>query len=96
MGMAIKRIRHRGLKRLYEADNPKGLPAAQVKKIKRIMAALDAAADLAQVATMPGWDLHPLKGARQGEYGITVTGNWRITFRPEEDGFTDVSYEDYH
>jgi hypothetical protein len=53
-GMAIKRTRHRGLKRLYEADNARGLPAVQVKKIKRILAALDAVADLAQVATMPG------------------------------------------
>jgi len=45
---------------------------------------------------MPGWKLHPLKGDRKGEYGITVTGNWRITFRLEGNAVTEVNFEDYH
>jgi proteic killer suppression protein len=93
--MLIERFRHKGLRRLYD-DDPRGLPAEFVPKIKAILAALDAAADLSQMATMPGWRLHPLKGNRRGQYGITVTGNWRITFRLRGNTIKDVDFEDYH
>jgi proteic killer suppression protein len=72
------------------------VPAHSVKKIKAILAALEFADDLAQVATMPGWKLHPLRGDRKGEYSISVTGNWRITFRLQGAAVTDVNFEDYH
>lgn len=93
--MTIERVRHKGLRRLYEDDASKGLPAAHAGKIRRILLALDVAVSLGELQTMPGWKL-PLKGDRQGRYGVTVTGNWRVTFVAEGDRFTDVDYEDYH
>ena len=45
---------------------------------------------------MPGWKLHRLRGDRRGQYGVTVTGNWRITFRLRGNTVTDVDFEDYH
>ena len=94
--MLIERFRHKGLRRLYDDDDPRGLPAQSVPKIKAILAALDSAADLSQVATMPGWRLHPLKGDRRGQYGITVTANRRITIRLRGHTITEVDFEDYH
>ena len=94
--MIIGKFRHKGLRRLYEDDDPSGVPARSVRKIKAILAALEFADDLSQVATMPGWKLHPLKGDRKGEYGITVTSNWRITFRLQDNVVTEVNFEDYH
>jgi proteic killer suppression protein len=94
--MLIGKFRHKGLKALYQDDDPRGLPAASVDKIRRILAALEFADDLSQIATMPGWKLHPLKGERKGTYSIAVTGNWRITFRQEGTDITDVKFEDYH
>lgn len=67
-----------------------------MRKIRNILAALEFATDLSQVAAMPGWKLHPLKGERRGEYAITVTGNWRVTFRVSEGAVTDLNFEDYH
>ena len=94
--MLIESFRHKGLRRLYEDDSSSGLPAGSVRKIKAILAALEFAADLSQVATMPGWRLHPLRGGRRGQYGITVTRNWRITFRLRGHTVTDLDFEDYH
>jgi toxin HigB-1 len=94
--MLIERFRHKGLRRLYEDDDSSGLPAQSIGKIKAILAALEFAADLSQVATMPGWRLHRLRGDRRGQYGITVTRNWRITFRLRGNMVTDVDFEDYH
>jgi len=94
--MIIEKFRHKGLRRLYEDDDLSGVPAHSVRKIKAIPAALEFADDLSQVATIPGWKLHPLRGDRKGEYSITVTGNWRITFRLQGHAVTDIHFEDYH
>jgi toxin HigB-1 len=94
--MLIGKFRHKGLKALYHEDDLSGLPAASVAKIKRILAAIEFADDLDQVATMPGWKLHPLKGNRKGAYSIIVTRNWRITFHLEDNVVTDLDFEDYH
>jgi toxin HigB-1 len=94
--MLIRRFRHKGLRALYEDDDGSRLPAASVAKIKRILAALEYADNLSQVASVPGWKLHPLKGDRKGEYSITVTHNWRITFAVHGNAITDVHFEDYH
>ena len=94
--MLIGKFRHKGLRRLYEEDDLSGVPAHSVRKIKAILAAMECADSLAQVATMPGWKLHPLEGDRKGEYSIAVTGNWRITFRLQGRAVTDVNFEDYH
>ena len=45
---------------------------------------------------MPGWRLHPLKGKRAGEWSVTVTGNYRMTFRFEGQDAFDVDLVDYH
>ncbi len=63
--MNIGKFRHKGLKALYEEDKVKGVSSESAPKIKRILAALEFAENLSQVATMPGWKLHPLKGGAQ-------------------------------
>jgi proteic killer suppression protein len=40
--------------------------------------------------------LHPLKFERKGAWAMTVSGNWRITFRLVGEDATDVNLEDYH
>ena len=57
----IQSFRHRGLKQLFEKDNPKGLRANQVDKIARILARLDEATEVVSM-NLPGFKLHPLKG----------------------------------
>ncbi|MBI4480916.1 MAG: type II toxin-antitoxin system RelE/ParE family toxin [Acidobacteria bacterium] len=94
--MVIGRFLHKGLRRLYEDDDPSGLSQQSIGKIKAILAALEFADKLSQVATFPGWRLHSLKGSRKGKYSITVTGNWRITFRVQGNAVTDLNFEDYH
>ena len=89
--MIIGKFQHKGLRRLYEDDDPTGVPAHSIGKIKAILAALEFADNLSQVATMPGWKLHPLRGDRKGEYRIAVTGNWRITFRLQGNAVTELN-----
>lgn len=45
---------------------------------------------------LPGFRLHPLKGALEGYYAVSVSGNWRVIFRFEDGHARDVDYLDYH
>jgi proteic killer suppression protein len=94
--MVLQSFRHKGLKRLYEDDDGSGLPSQSIRKIKAILAALEFGDRLSEVATIPGWQLHALKGSRKGEFSITVTRNWRITFRAVRNVITNINFEDYH
>ena len=58
---------------------------------------IDAAADLDELTIPPNFGLHPLTGDRQGVWSMTVTRNWRLTFRLNADGaLIDMDMEDYH
>jgi toxin HigB-1 len=61
-----------------------------------MLTALEEAESLDELATIPGWRLHPLKGNRKGSWSMTVTRNYRLTFRVEDRLVKDVDLEDYH
>ncbi|HEY5597812.1 MAG TPA: type II toxin-antitoxin system RelE/ParE family toxin [Kiloniellales bacterium] len=63
-------------------------------KLERILAALDRSSGPAGM-DLPGFRLHPLKGALRGRHSVSVSGNWRVTFRFEDGHAVDVDYVDY-
>jgi len=91
----IRSFRHKGLKRLYEDDDPRGVLAEHVIKVRDILARLDAARAPADL-DLPGLRLHLLKGELAGFWAVTVRANWRIIFRWDEPDTSDVDYVDYH
>ena len=91
----IKTFRHRGLRRLYERDDPSRLGADLVNRIALALADLDEASKPGDI-NMPGYRLHPLKGDMVGLWSISISGNWRITFRFEGGDVYDVDLVDYH
>ncbi|MGO9263251.1 MAG: type II toxin-antitoxin system RelE/ParE family toxin [Bryobacteraceae bacterium] len=91
----IRSIRHKGLKRLFEQDDPRGVNPEHVEKLRDILATLHAAPSVAHM-DLPGFKLHPLKGALKGFWSVTVRANWRVIFRFDDGGADDVDYVDYH
>jgi proteic killer suppression protein len=91
----IRSIRHKGLKRLHEDDDPRGVIGEHVTKLRDILARLDAAGTVADM-DLPGFRLHPLKGGFRGFWAVTVRANWRVIFRLAEGDALDVDYVDYH
>ncbi len=91
----IRKIRHKGLKKLYEDDSAAKVSPDHADKLRRILARLDAASS-PQDMDLPGYRLHELKGQREGTWSVQVSGNWRVTFRFEGSCATDVDFEDYH
>jgi len=91
----IRSIRHKGLKRLYEDDDSRGVITAHAVKLQDILARLDAATAAADM-DLPGFRLHPLKGDFRGFWAVTVRANWRVIFRFADGDALDVDYVDYH
>ena len=96
--MIIRSVRHRGLQRLIDDDNPRYLPLELVQRIRNVLTALMLADDIEGflIGAPPGWRSHRLSGRREAEWSVSVSGNWRITF-VESDGYIDfLNLEDYH
>ena len=79
----IRSISHKGLKRLYEDDDPRGVRPDHVVRLRDILARLNAAATLTDMH-VPGFKLHALKGDLRDFWAVTVRANWRVIFRFEE------------
>ena len=91
----IRSFRHRGLERFFTRSDYQGVPAQYAARLERMLDRLDAATDPGDMA-LPGYKFHALKGKRKGVYAVTVTGNWRLTFRFDNEDAIQVDLEDYH
>jgi toxin HigB-1 len=91
----IRSIRHKGLNRLYEDDDPRGVIAEHADRLRDILARLDSARAVTDI-DMPGLRLHSLKGEMKGFWAVTVRANWRVIFRFSDHDALDVDYLDYH
>jgi toxin HigB-1 len=91
----IRSFRHKGLRRLFENDDARGVHAGHVEKLRDILALLSAAR-IASELDLPGLRLHPLRGRLRGSWAVTVRANWRVTFRFADGDASEVDYVDYH
>jgi proteic killer suppression protein len=91
----IRSIRHKGLKRLYDDDDHRGVVSQHTERLRDILVRLDASANIADM-DLPGFRLHPLKGEMKGFWAVTVRANWRVIFRFADGDAFDVDYLDYH
>lgn len=96
--MEIDSADDRGLRRLTERDDDSGLPPDLRKKVRRIVTALRRARGMAhfRAETPPGWNVHQLKGKRDGDWSVSISGNWRITFYENGGRIEHINLEDYH
>ncbi len=91
----IRSFKHRGLKRLYERGDERGIRPDLRDTVQEILTVLNAAESPAAL-DIPGYRLHPLKGDLKGFWSVTVRANWRIIFRFEGEDAVDVELTDYH
>jgi proteic killer suppression protein len=91
----IKHFQHKGLERFFRHGETKGVLAHHQSRIQRILDLLDDACE-PQDLKIPGMFFHPLKGDRKGQWAMTVSGNWRITFAFDGEDVVIVNLEDYH
>ena len=91
----IASFSHRGLKAFYEGRTARRVAPERLGKLRDILAALDFSRG-PEGMNLPGFRLHALTGPLKGYYAVSVSANWRVTFRFEDGEAVDVDYVDYH
>ena len=86
---------HKGLEGFFVKGSYKAIPAQYAARIERLLDRLDAIV-VPEDMNLPGYKFHELKGKRKGVYSVSVSGNWRITFRFDGDNVIELDLEDYH
>ena len=91
----IKEFLHKGLERFFLTGSKAGIQNQHAARLRLILGRLQAATNPTDM-NLPGLKLHELKGRRKGVWSVSVSKNWRITFKFEGPDELDVNYEDYH
>jgi len=92
--MRIVGFRHRDIERLWRRDKARGPARQHEGKLRAMLTAIGEAKSIAELATIPGWRLHSLKGDRKGTWSLTVTRDHRLTF--EHSAVGEIDFEDDH
>ena len=91
----ITSFKHKGLKRLFETGDISGVNPQHAERLRKILALLETSETIDDM-DLPGLNLHKLKGKRKNTLAVTVSGNWRVTFKLKNGDILEVNYEDYH
>ena len=95
--MQIESIRSKALRRFAETGVTRGLPSGSVDRLRKMLAYIDSVGAAEELRVPPNFGAHQLTGDRKGEWSLTVTKNWRMTFRVNDAGaIEDMDLEDYH
>ena len=96
--MKIRNVAHRGLRRFIQHDDSSGVAPSVVEKVRNILTFLQEMEDAQELRDVLSWNAHQLTGDRKGTWSLTVTRNWRITFKIDqaEGEILDLAYEDHH
>ena len=96
--MRIRNVSQKGLRRFIADEDASGLQPAVVGKVRRMVSFLQDMEREDELRTVPGWKAHLLTDDRKGVWSLSVTKNWRMTFRIDQDQIEiiDLDYEDYH
>jgi proteic killer suppression protein len=91
----IKSFRPAGLALFYETGSKRGINHSHANKLSEQLFTLNRARKPGDM-DLPGWKLHPLRGSLSDHWSVKVNGNWRMTFRFEDENAILIDYQDYH
>ena len=91
----IKSFRHAGIEKFFFTGSKAGIQPKHASKLNLQLTTLNVAKGPADMGA-PGWKLHSLAGDLKGHWAVSVSGNWRLTFRFEGEDAILVDYQDYH
>jgi proteic killer suppression protein len=95
MIVVIRSFKHKGLERFFFQGTRSGIQTKHAVKLRLVLGRLGAAVGPKDM-DLPGLNLHSLSGKRTGIWSVSVSGNWRVTFRFKGGHAELVNYEDYH
>ena len=95
MAYMIKSWANSATRKFAETGKSKFSGLDQVRA-DRLLAMLDETHSLDEIGRLNSIGLHPLKGARKGQWAIKINGPWRICFEFRGGDAYEVEIVDYH
>jgi len=90
----IRSFRSKALRDFFLDNNPRGIRADLVERVRGRLYALHRARSLDDLR-IPGWRLHALHG-KPARHAVAINGPWRMTFEWQEGDALRVDLEQYH
>lgn len=81
---------------LFNRERIRKIPESILRTALRKLRLLDAAVSLEDLKIPPGNRLEKLQGDWSGYYSIRINDQWRLCFRFDQQGASDVEIMDYH
>jgi len=91
----IKTFADKEVEKVFQLRQSKS-PRHLQKRLRNRLELLDGAEVLADLAAIPGGYLEALKGKREGQHSLRVSGNWRLCFVWKSGHVYDVELVGYH
>lgn len=91
--LMIKTWKNSDAKEVFEGRAPRAVPADILKRARRVLAQLNAAAQVTDMGTPPGNRLHKVE---DGKWAVRVNDQYRVTFIWGAEGPEEVWLGDYH
>jgi len=91
----IRSFKDKELERLFQRKYSK-CPEKLHRRLRNRLYLMDTAVTKEDLAAIPGGFLEELKGERQGQFSLRVSGNWRLCFVWDGRDTHDVELLDYH
>lgn len=92
----IRSFASRETEKIFNRQFSKKLPTDIQRKARIKLEILAAAEEIEDLRSPPGNRLEKLSGDRADQHSIRINNQWRICFRWEDGGASDVEIVDYH
>jgi toxin HigB-1 len=92
----IRSWRNSVTRKVWEGERPNALRGLDFEHATDLLLALNVAKSLNDLSPLKSVGLHKLKGARKGQWAMTVNERWRICFEFRKGDAYEVEIVDYH
>jgi proteic killer suppression protein len=92
----IRSWRNSVTRKVWEGERPNALRGLDFDAAIDLLLALNVAKLLNDLSPLKSVGLHKLKGARRGQWAMTVNERWRICFEFRRGDAYEVEIVDYH
>ena len=92
----IRSWRDAASRKVWEGERPNRFRGLDFEAAVDLLLALNVAKKLQDMSPLRSVGLHKLKGDREGQWAMTVSGPWRICFAFRQGDAYDVEIVDYH
>ena len=94
----IKSFKDKETEMVFHQEFSKKIPNVIQKIALRKLMMINVAEKLSDLKVPPGNHLEALSGDKAGKWSIRINNQWRIIFKPSENGrdYEDVEIIDYH